>query len=608
MPTLHGNPMRVIEAGAVGVAIALALPAAATAPVPRIGSAFRNSTAVVFLTDGSLAGKYEAMPLEIPTSGYRRLTLRLVDTSPRAVPGSVALAVLDGNGNILTPGHDAAIAEELSGTQDSNPPAAVMSSLSLVRGFYGVNLSLPSVGSEQLVITATERDARTQSATLVIDGALQSRKVVLLYDGAPLSWFSSAELSAAFTMGDGRLAKSTLAIRDQPRVSSIPLYGAQAGPIAATAFRALTTVGSGMGGPCPEVVSCVAHEPQDTNRFFVTSSLGIAEYAASGRFIREMPAPSSTRKPSIAALSALTPARADADVLVFAADRACAFCGALGASGIIVFESGPPGSPAAAGRPIAMTEPNTDFVGVGAAPVGVFAVRPSSQPDARVTLYVAARNSIFSLDVEQRNGQYTVVSGPRLLAGSSVANSAGAGYRDGVGQAARFDFPVSGSVGIAADTTVNPTKLSIADPGNNRVREIDLATKRVATFSELPAAPEGVAVDSTSGQLYVSVPKMHGVYLLRRGATPLIIAGEPSKSGTNDGFGVSPYPLQFAPGNAVTRGTAVAHLFRNLPLGTNATLTAVQAHLSLPSGVAFDPQSLTLFVAESGVDTIRTIK
>ena len=42
MPTLHGNPMRVIEAGAVGVAIALALPAAATAPVPRIGSAFRN--------------------------------------------------------------------------------------------------------------------------------------------------------------------------------------------------------------------------------------------------------------------------------------------------------------------------------------------------------------------------------------------------------------------------------------------------------------------------------------------------------------------------------------------------------------------------------------
>ena len=51
-----------------------------------------------------------------------------------------------------------------------------MSSLSLVRGFYGVNLSLPSVGSEQLVITATERDARTQSATLVIDGALAITK------------------------------------------------------------------------------------------------------------------------------------------------------------------------------------------------------------------------------------------------------------------------------------------------------------------------------------------------------------------------------------------------------------------------------------------------
>ena len=137
-----------------------------------------------------------------------------------------------------------------------------------------------------------------------------------------------------------------------------------------------------MGGPCPEVVSCVAHEPQDTNRFFVTSSLGIANMTQQAAdFILEPPPPSSTRKPSIAALSALTPARADADVLVFAADRACAFCGALGASGIIVFESGPPGSPVAAGRPIAMTEPNTDFVGVGAAPVGVFAVRPSSQPD-----------------------------------------------------------------------------------------------------------------------------------------------------------------------------------------------------------------------------------
>jgi DNA-binding beta-propeller fold protein YncE len=560
------------------------------------------------LTDASLAGKYEAIPLEIPTSGYRRLTLRLVDTSPRAVPGSVALAVLDGNGNILTPASDTAIAQELSGTQDSNPPAAVMSSLSLVRGFYGVNLSLPSVGSEQLAITATERNARTQSATLVIDGALQSRKVVLLYDGAPLSWFSSAELSASFAMGDGRVAKSTLAIRDQPRVSSIPLYGTQTGPIAATAFRTLTTVGSGMGGPCPEVVSCVAHEPQDANRFFVASTLGIAEYTASGRFIREMPAPSSTRRPSISALSALTPALANADVVVFAADRACALCGALGASGIIAFESGPPGTLALAGRPIALTERNTDFVSVGTAPVGVLAVRSSSQPDARSTLYVAARNSIFSLDVEQHNGQYTVVSGPRLLAGSNVANNAGTGYRDGVGQAARFDFPSSGSVGIAADTTVNPTTLFIADPGNNRVREIDLATKRVATFSELPGAPEGVALDSASGQLYVAVPKMHAVYLLRQGAAPLVLAGEPFGSGTNDGFGISPYPLQFAAGNPVTQGASVAHLFRNLPLGTNATLPAVQAHLSLPSGVAFDPQSLTIFVAESGVDTIRTIK
>jgi hypothetical protein len=483
-----------------------------------------------------------------------------------------------------------------------------MSSLSLVRGFYGVNLSLPSVGSEQLAITATERDARTQSATLVIDGALHSRKVVLLYDGAPLSWFSSAELSASFTMDNGRSAKSTLAIRDQPRVSSIALYGTQTGPIATTAFRTLTTVGSGMGGPCPEVVSCVAKEPQDANRFFVASSLGIAEYAAGGRFIREMPAPSSTRKPSIAALSALTPARADEEVVVFAADRACALCGALGTSGIIAFESGLSGSPAAVGRPIAMTDGDTDFVGVGAAPVGVLAVGSSSPPDARVTLYVAARNSIFRLEVEQRDGQYIVVSKPQLLAGSNVANSAGKGYRDGVGQAARFDFPVSGSVGIAADMTVNPTKLFIADPGNNSVREIDLATNRVATFSELPAAPEGVAVDSISGQLYVSVPKMDAVYLLRQGAAPLVLAGEPSKPGANDGFGVSPYPLQFTPGNTVTRGNGAAQLFRNLPLGVNVALPAMRAHLNSPSGVAFDPQSLTLFVAESGVDTIRTIK
>jgi len=81
-------------------------------------------------------------------------------------------------------------------------------------------------------------------------------------------------------------------------------------------------------------------------------------------------------------------------------------------------------------------------------------------------LYVTdiGSHSIYDIDLDS--------SEISVLAGSGTA-----GYFDGVGTEAKFDTPV----GI----TINPsnTKLYVAEPNNNRVREIDIVSKNVITLA-----------------------------------------------------------------------------------------------------------------------------
>jgi len=119
--------------------------------------------------------------------------------------------------------------------------------------------------------------------------------------------------------------------------------------------------------------------------------------------------------------------------------------------------------------------------------------------DASGNLYVADENN-------QRIRRIVVGTG----AVSTLAGSGAAGYLDGTGPAARFNYPS----GVACDGNGN---VYVADQNNNRIRRIVVATGAVSTLAGNSAAgyadgtgpaaqfdsPSGVACDA-NGTLYVT--------------------------------------------------------------------------------------------------------
>lgn len=154
-----------------------------------------------------------------------------------------------------------------------------------------------------------------------------------------------------------------------------------------------------------------------------------------------------------------------------------------------------------------------------------------------------ASGDLFVSDMEDQTiWKVDATNHKTLLAGASGL----AGATDGQGAAARFNHPG----GLALDASGN---LVVADTGNDTIRRIapDGTVTTLAGSPGLPGSadgvgaqaqfsgPYGIAVDSTSGTIYISDSQNHTIRTLATDGTVATYAGTAGSSGTADGTGAN---------------------------------------------------------------------
>ena len=246
---------------------------------------------------------------------------------------------------------------------------------------------------------------------------------------------------------------------------------------------------------------------------------------------------------------------------------------------------------------------------------------------AGTTVYVAdsANNTIRRIDVATQ----TV---------TTFAGFAGqVGSADGVGSAARFDFPV----GVAMDSA--GTTIYVTDRHNDTIRRIDVATRTVTTLAGLAgnpgnvdgvgsaarfSEPGGVAVDAAGTMVYVADSSNHTIRRINAATRSVTtVAGLAGQAGSADGVGSAArfyYPEDVA---VDTAGTALYiadlsnHTIRRIDVATQAVTTLAglagqvgsadgigsAARFFFPAGVAVDAAGTTVHVADSSNYRIRSI-
>ncbi len=207
----------------------------------------------------------------------------------------------------------------------------------------------------------------------------------------------------------------------------------------------------------------------------------------------------------------------------------------------------------------------------------------------------------------------------RTLAGSPPS----AGYRNGVGTAARFNTPA----GVAVDSSGN---VYVADAGNNTIRKITSAGE-VSTLAGTDAGfnnPTGLAEDSSGNVLYVADTGNHTIrkIIISTGLVSTL-AGTAGESGSADGTGPaarfnSPAGVAVdSSGNVLYVADTENHTIRKIIISTGAVSTlagtagdgdygvgtGADARFNSPTGVAVDSSDSVLYVADGGNHLIRKI-
>jgi hypothetical protein len=74
-----------------------------------------GTISIVAPSNPGLRGEYVALFVDLPKDVSDHITIQLVDKSPRAVPGTLAMALVAPNGSLLGPTNDRGITSETSG-------------------------------------------------------------------------------------------------------------------------------------------------------------------------------------------------------------------------------------------------------------------------------------------------------------------------------------------------------------------------------------------------------------------------------------------------------------------------------------------------------------
>ena len=219
---------------------------------------------------------------------------------------------------------------------------------------------------------------------------------------------------------------------------------------------------------------------------------------------------------------------------------------------------------------------------------------------------------------------------------TTVAGTTGTyGSTDGVGAAARFNFPN----GLAVDSAGN---IFVADELNNSIRKV-AADGTVTTFAGSTAGgaadgtgtaarfskPTGLGFDN-SGNLYVTDYSNQLIRKITPAGVVTTVAGDATVSGDDDGTGYTLTPVVFAlfsgptsttvdaAGNIYVTDTRNNNIRQITSAGTVTTLagnynsvgvtdgTGVAAYFNNPTGIAADAAG-NVYVADTNNQTIRKI-